>query len=110
MHLSLMSTQVTFPSEPLVTKQTLSSFPGAMRLVVSTHILLTRISKVTTGPRTINRLQMSSKMIVPHAIFPKGPIAFRPNAEPSSMLYKLVVFQTNGRIFSERLLAAYIGA
>jgi hypothetical protein len=47
---------------------------------------------------------------LPHAIFPKGPIAFRPNAEPSSMLYKLVVFQTNGRIFSERLLAAYIGA
>lgn len=110
MHLSLMSTQVTFPSEPLVTKPTLHSLLRAMGFVVSTHILLTRIPKVTTRPRTVNRLQMSSKMIIPHAIFPKEPIAARPNAEPFSMLHKLVVFQTNGRIFSERLIAAYLGA
>lgn len=110
MHLSLMSTQVAFPSEPLIAEPTLDSFSRAMRSVMPAHILLARIPKVTARPRTVNRFQMRSKMIIPHAIFFKEPVAFRPNAEPFFMLYKLVVFQTNGGIFSERLIAGYIGA
>jgi hypothetical protein len=47
-------------------------------------------------------------MVVPHAIFFKELVAFGPNAEPFTMLYKLVVFQTNGRIFFERLIAGYV--
>lgn len=122
MRFPLMSAQVTLPGEALVAVRTLDSLFRAMSFVMPTHILLTRIPKVTPRPRTRNRLYVSSKMIacilvsdkimsmrvlnsLPFAIFTEGSIATKPIAEPSSILFKFVVFQTRGRNFFERQLA-----
>jgi hypothetical protein len=58
-------------------------------------------------PGAVNRQQVTSKMIVPLAIFLKGLIAIGPIAEPFSMLSEFVVFQTNHGIFFELSLVRF---
>jgi hypothetical protein len=61
----------------------------------------------TARPGTVNRQRVTSKMIVPLAIFFKGLIAFGPITEPFSMFSELVVFQTDHSIFFELLLVCF---
>lgn len=107
MRFLFMSPQVALPSEPFVAQQTLESPPWAMSLVMPPHAFLPSSSMAAARPGAVNRQRVTSKMIVPLAIFVKGLIALGPIAEPFSMLSVLVVFQTNHSIFFELSLACF---
>jgi hypothetical protein len=109
MLLPLMSAQVVLSSESLPTESTPSSLPRTMGQEVPAHILLTRIPKFASWPRTENRLCMSSNMIVPLAVFLKKLITARPIAEEHFILLTLVISQTVRRDLFEQNLAVCLG-